>query len=211
MHLSLPSHSRRTAGARVSPLVVAAALTTACTVDAGDSAAPPESSAAAPATAPAEEQAPAAQVPESAQLPVDTRPEVPGGRDAQVPCPYLDTEWVANTNGQRMTGLGIDERFDPPACVFWSYPDAPQLEVLVRHMADDDTAIAVVDHFAPIDSTEPADLPGDWMGGRGARPDAEGAVYAVQRGNTAVIVLTNQEQSFKAEQVAEETIRNLGL
>lgn len=85
------------------------------------------------------------------------------------------------------------------------------MEVLVRHMADAESAIAVVDHFAPIDTTEPAELPNEWMGGRGGRADAEGAVFAVQRDNIAVVVLTNQEQSFKAEQVAEEAIANLGL
>lgn len=123
----------------------------------------------------------------------------------------MASEWLANTNGQRITGQGLDERFETPACVFWSYPEEAQAEVLVRHMASDEDAIAVVDHFAPIDTTEPADLPGDWMGGRGQRPDAEGAVFAVQRGPYAVVVLTNQEQTFKAEQIAQEAITNLGL
>ncbi|HZK32581.1 MAG TPA: DUF2020 domain-containing protein, partial [Corynebacterium sp.] len=35
--------------------------------------------------------------------------------------------------------------------------------------------------------------------------------YAVQSGPVAVVVFSNQEQSFKAEQIALETITNLGL
>ncbi|MCI6207096.1 MAG: DUF2020 domain-containing protein, partial [Corynebacterium glucuronolyticum] len=38
-----------------------------------------------------------------------------------------------------------------------------------------------------------------------------GAVYAVSKGATAVVVLTDQEQSVKAQLVAEEVIGNLGL
>lgn len=55
-------------------------------------------------------------------LPIDATAEVPAGKDGWTECPYLDTQWVADTNGQRMTAVGVDERFDVPACVFWSYP-----------------------------------------------------------------------------------------
>lgn len=145
------------------------------------------------------------------KFPFNTVPEVPGGRTAQVACPYLDTQWVADTNGQRMTGLGIDERFDTPACVFWSFPEEPQLTVIVRSMDSVDEAIAVVDWAAPIDSTEPAEEPAGWSGGRRGGTDTQGALYAVQKDTTAVVVFTNQTQSVKAQLVAEEVISNLGL
>ncbi|GAB3595015.1 hypothetical protein CFAEC_12955 [Corynebacterium faecale] len=144
-------------------------------------------------------------------LPADALPEVPGGRGAWEACPYLDTEWVAETNGQRVTGLGVDERFSTPACVFWSYPEEPQLTVLVREMASVDEAIAVVDWAAPIDSTEPAEEPLDWSGGRRGGSAESGALYAVQKDSVAVVVFTNQDQSLKAQLVAEEVIGNLGL
>lgn len=140
-------------------------------------------------------------------------PEVPGGRDAWEACPYLDTDWVAETNGQRVTGVGIDSRFATPACVFWSYPEEPQLTVLVREMADADAAIAVVDHAAPIATTEPAEDIAGWSGGRAGAGIGghDTAVYAVQKNHLAVVVDTNQEQSLKAELVAREVISNLGL
>ncbi len=147
-------------------------------------------------------------------LPHNALPEVPGGRSSWDECPYLDTEWVSDTNGQRTLGVGVDTRFDTPACVFWSYPEDPHLTVIVRDMVDVDEATAVVDWAAPVDTTEPAEDPAGWSGGRagaGMVPDRVGSVYAVQKDDRAVVVFTNQDQSLKAELVATEVIANLGL
>lgn len=147
-------------------------------------------------------------------LPHDAVPEVPGGRESWEECPYLDTDWVSDTNGQRTLGVGVDPRFDTPACVFWSYPEEPHLTVIVRNMPDVESAIAVVDWAAPVDTTEPAEEPEGWSGGRagaGTVPGRSGSVYAVQKDDRAVVVFSNQDQSLKAELVAEETISRLGL
>ena len=145
------------------------------------------------------------------KLPVDAAPEVPGGRTSWQECPYLDTQWVADANGQRVTGVGVDERFSTPACVFWSYPEEPQLTVIVREMETIDEAIAVVDWAAPVDTTELADKPAGWSGGRRGGTDESGALYSVQKDTVAVAVFTNQDQSLKAQLVAETVINNLGL
>ncbi|OEY04545.1 hypothetical protein A0K93_06760 [Corynebacterium sp. BCW_4722] len=129
-------------------------------------------------------------------------------------CPYLDTQWVANTNGQRVTGVGVDERFDPPACQFWSYPEEPQLTVIVRDMGTEERAREEVDWAAPVDHTQPASLDGGWEGGRhggGDVPGRIGAAFSVSKGPRAVTVFTNQDESVKAEMVAAEVIANLGL
>lgn len=140
-------------------------------------------------------------------LPIDAAAEVP--RDATTPCPYLDTNWVADTNGQKVTTQGIDERFDTPACVFWSYQEEPQLQVIVRHMSDEQQAVDVVNWAAPINETEPAEEPEGWSGGR---LGSEGrSIYAVQKGSVAVVVFSNQAQSIKVELVAKEVIARLGL
>ncbi|GAA1419521.1 DUF2020 domain-containing protein [Corynebacterium durum] len=138
-------------------------------------------------------------------LPADTLPDT---QPAEA-CPYLDAAWVAQTNGQRVTRVGVDTRFDPPACVFWSYSEDPQLTVLVRHMPSPDEAVAVVDWAAPIATTDPAEEPTGWSGGRFGGDGR--AVYAVQKDSTAVVVFSNQEQSLKAELVATEVIGALGL
>lgn len=127
----------------------------------------------------------------------------------------MDTNWVAETNGQRTTGVGIDTRLDTPACVFWSYAQTPpQLTVIVRDMPDEDSAAAVTDWAAPIDTTEPAEDPEGWSGGRagaammpeGLPTGHNGALYAVSKDNKAVVVFTDQEQSIKAELIAKEVI-----
>lgn len=161
-----------------------------------------DADSAAPAPAPAPDQG----------LPVEALPDSP--RDGWTECPYLDTEWVAQTNGQRVTGVGTDDRFDTPACQFWSYPEEPQLTVIVRHMPTPEQAMAVVDWATPVDLTQPADQPAGWNGGRhggGAVPGRIGAAYSVAKGPVAVTVFTNQDESVKAEAVAKEAIANLGL
>lgn len=123
-------------------------------------------------------------------------------------CPYIDPGWLENTNGERLTKQGIDTRFPTPACVFWSYQDHPQATVIVRDMPSVEDARSAVDWAAPIDATEPASFAG-WEGGRGIVN--EQAVYAVQKDTHAVLVWSNQQQTFKSEQIAQEAIANLGL
>ena len=144
-------------------------------------------------------------------LPYDAMPVIDGGKTNNTPCPYLETQWVADTNGERMQGQGIDTRFETPACVFYSYAETPQLQVIVRHTNSIDESRQVVDWAAPIDSTEPAEDMEGWSGGRGQVSNPPGAVYAVAKDNVAVVVFTDQEQSVKAQLVAAETIRALGL
>ncbi|RAV34441.1 DUF2020 domain-containing protein [Corynebacterium heidelbergense] len=151
--------------------------------------------------------------PQSAPPPVDPPVDAPldlaGPRDAQ--CPYLEGGWVETTTGQRVTGTSLDTRFIPPACFFWSYEaEAPQLTVLARTFPTHEQAVAAVDAAAPIDSTQKALDPAGWSGGRCGGPGG-GSVYAVWKGSTAVIVTAAQEQSVKAQQVAEQTIRALAL
>lgn len=159
------------------------------------------------------EDAPAGQAtPAGDGLPVDALPAT--DRNSWDECPYLDTQWVADTNGQRVTGVGVDTRFDPPACQFWSYPEEPQLTVFVRHAATPSDAMAVVDWATPVEHTEPADQPAGWNGGRhggGEVPGRIGAAYSVAKGDVAVTVFTNQDESIKAQRVAEQVIATLGL
>ncbi|QGU03156.1 hypothetical protein CKALI_11570 [Corynebacterium kalinowskii] len=179
------------------PALVAVCALSACTTSTTSDPTPSSTSMVAPAVA------------GDQGLPFDAMPDIPTGRNELVPCPYLDSQWVADTNGQRVLGSGIDERFDHPACVFWSYAEEEQLTVMVRTMASESDAEQVVNWAAPIDTTEPADLPAGWMGGRLGSPGR--SLYAVYKDNKAVVVFTNQDQSLKAQLVAEETIKNLGL
>lgn len=160
---------------------------------------------------PSLDDAPPAQ-PSGDNLPVEALPAT--SRSDWNECPYLDTQWVAETNGQLVTGVGLDTSFTPPACQFWSYPEEPQLTVIVRDMGTEERAREVVDWAAPVDFTQPASLEGGWEGGRhggGDVPGRIGAAYSVSKGARAVTVFTNQDESVKAEMVAAEVIANLGL
>ena len=70
-------------------------------------------------------------------------------------------------------------------------------------------ARATVDAVAPVASSDLADLPGGWSGG--SQPTADGAVFAVSRQGTAVVITTNQRQTIGARQIAEQVITALGL
>lgn len=162
----------------------------------------PEEPAPAPAPAPEPETGPILD----SGLPPNALPDVP--RAAGEPCPYLDDQFVAGANGQKVMAWGVDKRFDTPACVYWSYGDEPQLQVIVRATASEADARAVVDWAAPVDSTDPASLPGGWEGGRSG---GDGAVFAVAKGTDAVAVFSDQSESVKAQAVAEQVISALNL
>ncbi|WP_306508227.1 DUF2020 domain-containing protein [Corynebacterium sp. YSMAA1_1_D6] len=160
---------------------------------------------AAPST-PAAAGTSAAGAPAGDGLPVDATPDLATVTDEE--CPYLDSQWVADTNGQRMTRVAVDHRFSTPACVFWSYPEEPQASVMVREMPSVEEAREVVDHAAPVDATEIAEFE-DWTGGRGVL--GEEAVFAVQKDTHAVVVRSNQLQTLKSQLIAQEAISRLGL
>lgn len=205
--MSVPP-ARTTAATRIAAgtITCAAALAlTACSPGAESENTP------APEPAPAPEDT-TEQATHDSGRPADAEPEVV--REGSTDCPYLETQFVAETNGQKVTASGIDERFDTPACVFWSYPEEPQLEVLVRHTGSEQEARDVVDNFAPVDVTDLAEEPAGWSGGRaggGVIPGRDGAVYAVAKDSVAVVVLTNQKESVKAQLIAEQAIVNLSL
>ncbi|MDO4910902.1 MAG: DUF2020 domain-containing protein [Corynebacterium sp.] len=143
-------------------------------------------------------------------LPIDAMPNIAKASvTSNTDCPYLETQWVADTNGQRMTAWTIDTQFETPACVFWSYQDDPQATVIVRHMNTVEDARAVVDWAAPIDYTDPASEPAGWEGGRYGGDGR--SLYAVAKDNVAVVVFSNQEQSVKPAAIAKQVIANLGL
>ncbi|WJY66856.1 hypothetical protein CAQUA_10850 [Corynebacterium aquatimens] len=147
-----------------------------------------------------------------AAQPVDAVPiaEVahPGAKTDADTCPYLSNDFVEKTNGQKVTGVHVDQRFITPGCVFWSFGDEWQVRVTVRHVGSADEARRFVDKQAPVDSTDPAELPGGWQGGRGGKLPT---VFAVSKGTVAVAVSTDQAQSVKAELIAQAVIKNLKL
>lgn len=130
---------------------------------------------------------------------------------ADGPCRYLSAASVQDANGQRVTGVrvsgtGPDRPY--PACFFLTYHNAVQLRTWIV-VATPGAARATVDAVAPVATSDLAELPGGWSGG--SQPTAGGAVFAVVRRGTAVVVTTNQQQTIGARRIAEQVIANLGL
>ncbi|MFI7677207.1 DUF2020 domain-containing protein [Actinophytocola sp. NPDC049390] len=135
------------------------------------------------------------------QLPPDPEPTADG------PCPYLDEAYVEETNGQRVSEVRISAD-DPPACFFLRPDGNVQLSVRIYN-GEEPVARGLVDAAVPVATSNPAELSGGWEGGSEAKDS--GAVYAVAKGGTAVVVTTNQGQTIKAKQIAQESITALGL
>lgn len=150
---------------------------------AGPAGAPPPAGAAASATAPPEPQ------------PV-----------ADGPCPYLDTGAVQDANGQHIYSVRISADKPYPACFFYRGDGKEQLRARIV-VATPKVAGATVDAAAPVATSDLAELPGGWSGG--SQPTADGAVFAVARGNTAIVVTTNQQQTISARKVTEMVISAL--
>lgn len=150
--------------------------------------------------------APSAGVPPSTsaspQPPPDPQPAGPG------PCPYLETSFVADANGQHVSKVQTSADKPHPACFFYALNGKLQLTVQV-YAGDAGVAKALVDKAAPLNSSDPATDPAGWQGGY--EPTDAGAVYAVAKGGAAVVVSTNQKQTVKARTIAKQTISALGL
>ncbi|MGW9477053.1 DUF2020 domain-containing protein [Saccharomonospora azurea] len=127
---------------------------------------------------------------------------------AEGECPYLDTEFVAQTNGQRVGSVRTSSEDTNPACFFYRPDGDVQLTVRV-YVGEEEVARAIVDDAAPVATSNPTAQPTGWEGGYESGDD--GAVYAVSKGGHAVVVRTNQQQSVKARSVAVEAITRLGF
>lgn len=137
----------------------------------------------------------------SVPLPPEPEPAAEGE------CPYLDTEFVAQTNGQRVGSVRTSSDTNP-ACFFYRPDGDVQLTVRV-YVGEEEVARTIVDDAAPVATSNPTAQPTGWEGGYESGDD--GAVYAVSKGGHAVVVRTNQQQSVKARSVAVEAITRLGF
>ena len=135
-------------------------------------------------------------------LPSDPQP------GATEDCPYLGSEFVAESNGQHVSKVRVSADQPHPACFFYRPDGKIQLTVRV-YVGDAKTATGLVNQAAPVDSSNPASDPSGWKGGYLSTDD--GAVYAVAKGASAVVVTTNQKQSVKARTVAKKAIAALKL
>jgi len=155
---------------------------------------------------------PASTPPPAASTSADAGP--PGAPEpvADGPCPYLESTFVADANGQHVTKVRISADKPHPTCFFYRPDGAVQMTVRV-YVGDTKTAKTLVDEAAPIATSNPATSPAGWKGGLLTQDKGtdKGSVYAVAKDGSAVIVKSNQAQSTKSRRVAEKAITSLGL
>jgi hypothetical protein len=139
-------------------------------------------------------------------------PQLPAATSAN--CPFLDLNEVQNDNGQHVGSVKVSTSADGqahPVCYFYR-PDG-HLQMTVRvYVGTAAVATALVNQAAPIKTSDPADQPPGWQGGSEASspPPLAGAVYAIAKGGTAIIVVSNQLQSIKCRLVATAVANGLG-
>ncbi|MDQ3762392.1 MAG: DUF2020 domain-containing protein [Actinomycetota bacterium] len=129
---------------------------------------------------------------------------------AEGPCRYLPAAAVQAANGQRVSAVRVSETSADrpyPACFFLADNGTVQLRTWIV-VATPEVARATVDAAAPVATSDLAELPDGWSGG--SQPTADGAVFAVARQGTAVVVTTNQQRTISARLVAEQVIAALG-
>lgn len=126
-------------------------------------------------------------------------------------CDYLPATSVQTVNGERVaavrvSGTAPDQPY--PACFFYTGNGTIQLRSWIV-VATPAVAHATVDAMVPVATSDLAELAGGWSGG--SQPTADGAVFAVARHGTAVVITTNQRQTISARRIAEQVITSLRL
>lgn len=182
-------------------LAVVAATLAGCDIPepAGDA----TGSDATGSTAPEQQSSTVTRTKPAPQLPPEPKPA--GVVEA---CPYLPTAEAERANGQGVSEVRTSTEKPHPTCFFHRPDGEVQLTTQVFTGAPD-VATGIVDRAAPVDTSNPTEQPAGWTGGY--QSDDDGAVYAVWKQGTAVVVTTNQPQSVKARTVATDVISRLGL
>jgi UPF0176 protein len=198
-----PTHRRRpiivSLHRRLVPVTSAGALLTVAIVACSHPVSSPHAADSSPA-------GPAGDGPATvAPAPVMPQPVADG------PCRYLSAASVQAANGQRVTAVRVSETGPDrpyPACFFFTGDGAVQLRTWIV-VTTPAAAHAVIDAVAPVATSDLAELPGGWSGG--SQPTPDGAVFAVARQGTAVVITTNQHQTISARQIADQVITALKL
>ena len=124
-------------------------------------------------------------------------------------CPYLADDVVADINGQHTGTTQIVDVRPYPMCVFTRSDGAPLASIRIIQAATPQAAVAAVDAHVPIEGSDPASQPPGWTGG--SMVTDTGSIYAVSKGNIAIVAESNQQQSIKGRQMVIQAVTNLGL
>ena len=132
-------------------------------------------------------------------------------------CPYLSADVVSVITGQHHGDTQLVE-FEPhPMCVFYRSDGGLMGSVRIIEAANPQQAVAAVNQHVPIADSQPASQPAGWSGGsitsagQMTQDSNAKSVYAVSKGNIAVIAEENESPSIKARVMAVCAIYGLKL
>jgi hypothetical protein len=122
-------------------------------------------------------------------------------------CPYLTTDWIAYTTGQRQGSTKVIATKPYPVCEFYRSDGKWAATVRIIQADSPASAIAAVNQHVPVEGSQPASQPQGWTGGlisEGAQTaDADGkSTYAVSKDKVAVVAEENESRSIKARTIA---------
>lgn len=132
-------------------------------------------------------------------------------------CPYLDADVVSQITGQHHGSTQVTAVPGLPICTFYRSDGGWMASVRFVKAESPAQAVAAVNQYVPVNSSQPADQPNGWVGGsttKGSKvADATDAlsVYAVSRGPIAVVAKENESPSIKARVIAVCAIYGAGL
>lgn len=124
------------------------------------------------------------------------------------PCPYLSDSIVFYITGQHFGPTKIIATKPYPVCMFYRSDGGWLATVRIIKASTPAAAVAAVNQHVPIAGSGPADKPAGWIGGsltKGQQvADASDSlsVYAVSKGNFAIVAQENESPSIKARSIA---------
>jgi UPF0176 protein len=132
-------------------------------------------------------------------------------------CPYLSADVVSDITGQHHGDTELVNFKPQPMCVFYRSDGGLMGSVRIIKAANPEQAVAAVNQHVPIADSQPASQPAGWTGGsmtsagQMTQDSNAKSVYAVSKGNIAVIAEENESPSIKARVMVVCAIYGLKL
>jgi hypothetical protein len=132
-------------------------------------------------------------------------------------CPYLPETDAETINGQRSGPTQLTDVEPYPICDFYRSDGGWMARIRIIKAKTPAQAQAAVDQHVPIADSAPASQPPGWTGGSMSTPNGiagnpeVASIYAVSKGNIAIVAESNQAQSIKGRQMVIEVVQKLGL
>ena len=140
---------------------------------------------------------------------------VPAAVDGE--CPYLSADVVSIITGQHHGQTQLVDLAPHPMCVFYRSDGGLMGSVRVIKAANPQAAVAAVNQHVPVAGSQPASQPAGWVGGsvtsggQMTQDSTAKSVYAVSKGNIAIVAEEDESPSIKARVMAVCAIYGLKL